>query len=212
MTRYLEVSAEIGKETIFAYCAPEQAEQARTMIERGFGPLKGRKNGLEGAVIVFGWAAYKVVRQEGKLVVCEPDLSEDLNRFRPDVTISLRVVARQVGLVKMLNVKPLGCRFDDRIVADKGALRASEVFLHRTGPATGGDAGWFLGRMDAKGPPNEDEVTTFMSAGLARLGRERLLDVLVLPKGYLARFGGDTLLGIADENNNEVFSPKRGRP
>lgn len=211
MGRFLEVTAEIARETVVARCAPEQALEARTMIERGFGPLAGRKPGLEGAVVVFGWAAYRLERREGQLVVCEPDFDEDPRRFRPDVTASLRVVARQVGLVKMLGVKPEGCRFDDKIVADRAALRAREVYLHRTGPAKGGDSGWYMGRADAKGKPSAEELAGFLSCGLVRLGRERLLDVLALPVGYIARFEGDTLMGIADGRNREVYSPKRTR-
>ncbi|MDI1484471.1 hypothetical protein [Polyangium sp. y55x31] len=211
MGRHLEVTAQVGGETVVARCAPEQALEARTMIERGFGPLAGRKPGLEGAVVVFGWAAYRLERREGQLLVCEPDFDEDPRQFRPDVTASLRVVARQVGLVKMLGVKPEGCRFDDKILADRAALRAREVVLHRTGPAKGGDAGWYMGRADAKGKPPAEELAGFMSCGLVRLGRERLLDVLVLPVGFVARFDGDTLLGIADARNREVYSPKRAR-
>ncbi|MDI1451192.1 hypothetical protein [Polyangium sp. 6x1] len=211
MGRSIEVTAEIGGETVVARCAPEQVLEARTMIERGFGPLKGRKPGLEGAVIVFGWAAFRLERREGQLLVCEPDFDDSPRQFRPDVTTSLRVVARQVGLVKMLGVKPAGCRFDDKIVADRGALRARQVYLHRTGAAKGGESGWYMGCADAKGKPPAEELVGFMSSGLVRLGRERLLDVLVLPVGCIARFDGDTLLGIADARNRDVYSPKRAR-
>jgi hypothetical protein len=209
--RYLEVTAQIGGETVVARCAPEQALEARTMIERGFGPLAGRKPGLEGAVVVFGWAAYRLERREGKLHVCEPDFDEDPRRFRADVTASLRVVARQVGLVKMLAVAPAGCRFDDKILADRSALRAREVYLRREGPGKNGDSGWYMGRSDASERPPAGECASFMSCGLVRLGRERLLDVLVLPVGFVARFEGDTLVGIADAQSREVYSPKRGR-
>ncbi|TKC97263.1 hypothetical protein [Polyangium fumosum] len=211
MGRSIEVSAGIGGTTVVARCASEQALEARTMIERGFGPLAGRKPGLEGAVVVFGWAAYRLERREGQLLVCEPDFDEDPRRFRPDVTASLRVVARQVGLVKMLGIKPEGCRFDDKIVADRAALHAPAVYLHRTGTAKGGDSGWYMGRAEAKEKPSPEELAGFMSCGLVRLGRERLLDVLALPVGYIARFDGDTLLGIADARSREVYSPKRGR-
>ena len=68
----------------------------------------------------------------------------------------------------------------------------------RTGLAKGGDSGWYMGRADAKGKPSAEELAGFMSCGLVRLGRERLLDVLALPVGYIARFDGESLLSASD--------------
>lgn len=157
-----------------------------------------------GKRLEMGWTVLFFVPTEAGLALWEPDFDTDPNRLRADTTRSLVTLAEQTDVVRRVGAQPVKTRFDDQVLAVRGFEGHRELLLQRAEPQAS-VSGWSITPLEMEPPDDPAAWMSFVSCGLVRL-RPSILPVLTLPPGYLVVFDGDTIKGIADPDNNEVWA------
>ncbi|UTH73452.1 hypothetical protein [Chromobacterium sp. IIBBL 290-4] len=157
-----------------------------------------------GLRIKLGWSILELQSEQGNsLVVCEPDfLRNPFVDFRPDVSVSLQVQASQVAFVNQLNLAPLETSFQDRIIFAKGCWDAKKIYMERVAPRPeNGDSGWFFGVVDGNNEPGN--LQSGFVFQLLKL-RPMLLQLLLLPAGYMVVLDGGGVEAVLDQYGSSV--------
>ncbi len=189
---------------IVAECGAELRAQAETLLRLAAesdaeGPGLG-----DGSVIEYGWAPLKVQATGEELALCEPDYVHDPNQFLPTVDGTLRVLAAQSLLLAALGIEGIAAKYDQGLVARRGALAAEQAYLLRRAPVSDRDSGWYAGLATDKATPPDSELEPhFIYALFAR--RRTFMQVLALPYDYLAVFEGDELAAVLDPHDRRVW-------
>lgn len=169
----------------------------------------GRGKGLvDGATIQIGWAVLSLRQRGSELWICEPNFSKDpLKDIRPDVTVTLMVLGQQREVMARLGegLDFLAVRFDEMILIAKGCLAEPRLYLHHRWEKEGTDSGWYIGVVDQELENTPDNFEKIFAYQLLQ-SRPELLQVLILPREYIAYFDGERLEGISDENDEEVWN------
>jgi hypothetical protein len=156
-----------------------------------------------GATIEVGWSVFKLLEQNGQLVLCEPDFDKDpFSVFRCDVSESLKTLVTQNGFLDGVKAKPCQVRFDDKVIFKKGCLSAPNLYGERSSPSRG-DSGWYFGPVEGGTPISPEELEAVFAYQLASM-RPELIKVLSLPAGWLVLFNGPLLTKVVNEQNMEV--------
>ena len=161
----------------------------------------------EGVRVQVGWSVTKLMRIGDELVLHEPDFSGNpFVDYRPDVTTTLTVLAMQFDLMSKLKCEVCEVRFDEKVVVQRGCLTHERIYAERQKP-TPRDSGWYIGSAEAapteRGPPPTSELEAIWVFDLWRL-RPVVLAAMVLPMGWLVRWKGLEIDGIADHQNCNV--------
>lgn len=151
-----------------------------------------------------GWSMLHFRCEEGGLlVVNEPDFSK--NPFvdvRPDLSVTLQVLASQIAFTNQLRISPLEVSFQDKVIFAKGCMDAEKIYLERIPPRSDkGDSGWFIGYVDGNNEP-ENLQSCFVYQLLYL--RPMLLQLLLLPAGYMVVLDGSTLEAILDQDGKSI--------
>lgn len=196
---------QIGQWILRARCADSLASQAGWLLDQ-VASFDGQGKGLaDGVTVQVGWCVLRLRQAGNELSVTEPDFaSNPFQEFRDDVTCSLTVMARQHRVVTRVGAVPVSVRFDDKVVLQRGCLAEPAVYAQRQAPKPG-DSGWFVGSR--AGPDTTLGVDDLEALHVYELLTERpsLLDVLMLPEGYLVLFDGDRIEAVVDPDDHDVW-------
>lgn len=155
--------------------------------------------------IQFGWSFLEFKQEGGEHVVHEPDfLTNPLTQTRPDISITLQVQASQLAFINQLRLSPTQASFQDKIIYAKECLSSSKIYGERIDPQPEkGDSGWFFGFVDGNNEP-ENLQAGYVYQLLSL--RPILLQLLLLPPGYMVVLNGSEIETILDPNDEPVHS------
>ncbi|GGA88548.1 immunity protein Imm33 domain-containing protein [Puia dinghuensis] len=197
----------IGRFTVVAQCGQDLAAQAEELLNQ-LELMNARGPALhDGTTIQFGWSLLTLRGNDGELYVCEPYFRGDaLHEVLPTVDDTLRVLSRQVKLLRTLGITGVDVRFNESLVVAKDCLKEDHIHLVREQPDRA-FTGWYIGRFGEK----EEEVTPDKVMGMNVYEvfnlRYSVLDVLTLPPGYKVSFTGDIIEAVMDADG-KVFRPR----
>jgi hypothetical protein len=97
-----------------------------------------------------------------------------------------------------------------KVVIAKDIGGASRIYLERLEVAFPGDSGWYIGRADEGAIKPEAGGALTVSELLA--ARPDLIDVLTLPRGFLAIMDGGGLLAVLGTRDEELWTPPAPEP
>lgn len=157
-----------------------------------------------------------IAREDGVLVVCEPDYDEDpMESAVEDVSRSLWVVVMQNEVCEVTETSAYMSipRFDETIVIRKGALEEERIFVQRDEPDNSNgsdlhDSGWYIGGADddEEGSENPEDYEACYVYELLE-SRPMVLSVLALPANYVAVFDGEDIEAIYNDEDENVWNP-----
>jgi len=90
-----------------------------------------------------------------------------------------------------------------KVVIAKDIGAASRIYLQRLDIAFPGDSGWYIGRAD-DAPP---EAGGAIAVSDLLTARADLVDILTLPKGFLAVLDGGGLVAVLGPRDEELWKP-----
>ncbi len=196
----------IGDERVHIRAQPGLGEQA----DATFAVLSGLA--ADGVAIVaglrfpLGWTTLTLARRDGELYVLEPNYRErdpEAQRRR-DLTATLEVWRDQRSLLSHVQVAAAPVNFDEEVLVIKGALEQPRVYMGRV-PSPGGRlSGWRI--APTVGDITDSEID-YMTIHAIYRARPALLQVMLLPPGYLAFFDGNRLEALLDPQDREIALP-----
>ena len=184
----------------------ERAESIADLVDA----LEASKRGVvAGVTVQVGWSMLKLVKHGRRLVLCEPDFSGDpFTSFRPDISTTLDVLARQSARIAELGCEPIDFRYDDKIVFKNGCLSGDKLFATRSEP-TKGDSGWYIAAVDDDDDdPQQDNEAEGLEAMFAYElldTKPHLLDVLTLPVRWVVLFDESAVTQIINHDDKIVW-------
>lgn len=151
-----------------------------------------------------GWTTLTFTDDGEHLVVHEPDYdhADPESHTRPDISVSLATLARQRCVLEQVGVPGEAIEFDQHVLVIVGAIERDEVMLMRVESPGGRMTGWRL--TPTEGIAEADEIDSIPVYKVLR-ARPELLDVMLLPSGYLALYSGDQLTTIVNEADEVVW-------
>ena len=185
-------------------CDPALETQGRWLAEVVAG-FAGQGVGLRAGVnIEVGWSLLRLVAQaDGGLRLCEPDFAGDpFNGLRDDVSTTLRMLAVQNAFARRYGAEAARIRFDDKVIARKGALAQERLWTLRS-PPTRGDSGWYIGPLARLPAPQPHELESLFAFQLMSL-RPQLLQALTLPADWAVVWDGSEVVEVLDEQGRAV--------
>lgn len=199
---------QVGDIALSLQCADALDRQGESAL-RSLQGLAGKGKGLtDGLRVRMGWSMFTLKKQGNELAVCEPDFAGNaLQGVRPDVTLTLQVLALQASLLHKLRLRDRSTdtRFEDTLTCARGCLADDDLYLRR-GKPTPGDSGWYLGSV--RGAERGDDPSLFETLYVYQLVQKRkgLLQALLLPEDYMVVFQRDQVVSVFDPSNTEVWS------
>lgn len=194
----------LGKRVVTVTCHRELETQARallkTVAELGAKPM----------TIFFGGAPFRLVERDGSLEIRQPDYHADepLQTWNANVSDSLLMLVLQTQLLASVGASPHEYRIDQTLIVLKEAVQHENIYMERKEPRGENDSGWILNSAEEASRGKNHPAADYAAVPLYALFQLRpaALRVLGLPIGYMAVFEGATLVGVANEQNEEVFS------
>ena len=193
-------------------CDDKLREQGQWLADTiaGFEARGGRLG--DGVAVEVGWTTFVLrVEPDGSLLVYEPEYGADpFKTVRPEVTVSLTILAAQIDMLRALSLTPVPCRFDQKLIVRKGALDGARVFANRREP-NGEDSGWYIGPAHnghAGEPPKAEDLESMWLYQLVRR-RPEILYALALPVGYTVVWNGNNVEALADPRGRNLWHQTR---
>lgn len=197
--------------------APDMRPRAQHLLVT-CASLRNRGEDLhDGDVVQFGGPRFVVSWQGQGWTVSEPDYgaADPIAQTRPDVTFSLRTLERQLEFVQTVGTSALECGWAQGITYAKVFDWNGDICLQRGAPDDGPPdasthSGWFVKSAD----PDEPEPADYYNGPVYSLLDRRPVAMLplLLPVGTLAVIQGDQVVGVADEDNVELWCPDPTTP
>lgn len=191
---------QIGPHKVLLECSTANSELGASVLDK-LSELHQAGPALhDGSRIQFGWSLLTLQTEDGALRVCEPDFYGAISNTQPSVNVTLEVLKAQIPVLRAVGEDGVDVRYDQVVTATQSCVQTPDLFLKRDAPQSGGDTGWFIGKLEdleAAQPPQEVE-----SLCVFQLLRQRfaLLQLLTLPPGYLAIMRGDRLAALLDKD------------
>ncbi|MCE5170384.1 hypothetical protein LQV63_13795 [Paenibacillus profundus] len=196
-------SKRIGTRTFHVTCKEELAVAADSLLQI-FEELEQEEGHLkDGANIQVGWTILHLSQRGEDVAVMAP--AYDKNPFvdkTDDLTASLFVQLQQNYCLQRLQLEGEAACFQDKIIAAKGVMDTERVYLERTQNGGDGDSGWYIGPVD--GAVKDEDLEAYYIYQLLHL-RPSLLQVLALPRGYMAVYDGDEIEAVLDAEDVNVW-------
>jgi hypothetical protein len=192
-------------------CDEKLREQGQWLADTiaGFEARGGRLG--DGVAVEVGWTTFVLrIQPDGSLLVYEPEYGADpFKTVRPDVTVSLTILAAQIDMTRALSLTPLPCRFDQKLIVRKGVLDSPRIFANRREPK-GEDSGWYIGSAQegAGQPPRAEDLESMRLFQLVQR-RSEILYALALPVGYTVVWNGNNVEALADPQGRNLWHQTR---
>ena len=193
-------------------CDENLREQGQWLADTiaGFEARGGRLG--DGVAVEVGWTTFVLrIQPDGSLLVYEPEYGADpFKTVRPEVTVSLTILAAQIDLARSLTLTPVPCRFDQKLIVRKGVLDSVRIFANRREPK-GEDSGWYIGPANGAGegpPPKAEDLDSMRLFQLVQR-RPEILYALALPVGYTVVWNGNNIEALADPQGRNLWHPTR---
>jgi hypothetical protein len=198
-----EFSMAYGARTIQVFAAPSLAPE----VDRLFLLLEDlRAESVEispNTHLPIGWTTLTFTDDGERLTVREPNYDHDPEaETRPDISVSLAVLARQRKVLEQAGAVGEPLNFDQHVLIVVGVLERPNVMAYRVESPGGRMTGWRI--VPSEGLAEADEVESLPVYELLRR-RPELLDALLLPPGYVALYAGDQLTTLVDDNDMIVW-------
>lgn len=195
----------VGNLTLVAHCEPAQIEQA-DMVLKKIASRQGSGVGLVDRVkIELGWSEVQLQKRGSELHVCEADYYHNpWSDLREDIVLAIQVNWSQADLLRKVGAKPMPCTFVQEIQAASGCFSEADLLMRRIKRPKGDDSGWFISIVDPSALKT-DETETVLSYQLLK-HRPGMMQALLLPLEYKARFHENELVSVLDPDDNEVFT------
>lgn len=200
-------SARINGRDVVVQCADSLHQQASFLLDliKGIEKEKGPGFLKDGTRLQIGWSILTLRTRGSELLVCEPDFDGNPSQStRDDVSSTLLVQAQQSDFLRGLGLGGTPVSFQDKVVLAKGCLDDPKIYLERKPPSQG-DSGWFIGRVDKFGN-NKDLEALYVFQLLKR--RPALMQVLLLPPGFLIVIEGDRIESILNGKDQHLSPPR----
>jgi len=199
----------VGEIELRTHAAAALSMQARAVLQTVAGLMKTDPGIGDGSMIECGGALFVLVREGNGHWVREPNhpgmtSRDDLN---PDITRSLLVLVRQLRFVKTVGTEPMECSFRQSITAPRGLDWSKKIYMKRSHPRGPGDSGWVIGSAAAGEfpPPTDPAAYEKVSVHALLTLCPAAMQALLLPEGYIVLIEENRVLGVADENDKEVW-------
>lgn len=151
--------------------------------------------------IQVGWSIYTLIENEDTICLTAPDYEKNpFEDITEDMTYSLVILDIQTQTLKKCEVEGMLISFQDKIFISKGVLDKENIYLERTLEYGNGFSGWYIGELHG----NEKELEIIYAYELLKL-RPSLIQVLVLPLGYMAVFENNEVEAIINEENINIL-------
>jgi hypothetical protein len=204
----------IGQITLVANCHANFAPQVKAFLSLIDNLFSKSGNLGDGVKIQIGWVIFTLIEKEiNKLLVCQPDFEGDplSGELDEEITTSLYVLKWQAALLAELKLEKKECNtlFYQKIIIQKGCLDEKELSVYRNEPGFEGDSGWFISsRTGSEMVFQTDDLESIYVYQLLNL-RPSLLEVLVLPVGYLIGFTGNEITVIFNDKKQMISRGKK---
>jgi len=165
-----------------------------------------------GRVLTVGWATFRFIEKEGELQINEPDFAGDpFTCERGDISVSLRIVGRQFTFNTSFDAAIKNVDWAQFLIIKKAVIESGEFYLERSVPKDRKDSGWYVGPLECVAPHIEqlEAIESYRLINLCPL----MLDVLLLPVGWLVVFKGGAIDAVIDQNGvSKSFPVSRNTP
>lgn len=201
------IERRIGSQNVRADCSHVYARAAENVLDE-FEKLASSGTPLDsGTEIRFGWTILHLIDDDNCLLITEPDFVKWPQRvWSRTIDTSLNVLVTQVRLLHRLNVDGEDAYFDQFIIAAHGVLTQQRIFLRRESSISTEDSGWLLASVeDPEALACAVDLERIAIASLVQL-RPSLLQVLVLPPGFIVVFSDDSIEQIFDAGGRQRVS------
>ncbi|MDQ3031592.1 MAG: hypothetical protein M3Y87_04185 [Myxococcota bacterium] len=183
--------------------------QARGVLQ-AVAALRDTPRGVApGITIDFGGALFVIADEGGALHVCEPDYGgPGHGALSADISRSLITIVRQLALLRAIELAPVPCSFRQTFTAPRALDWSGKIYLQRDAAPSPEDSGWFIGSAEPDAAPTPDDPAAYEKHPLHALFglRPAAMTALLLPVGYMAIVDGDRVVGVADGDDQEVWS------
>jgi hypothetical protein len=192
--------------TIVANCSPIYEEQINGLFNKLAELDKIGPAITNGSSIQFGWSRLLLKGNEDELIIYEPDFSGNpFKDYVPSIDNTLKILVEQAVLLNNFGIEGVTAKYSDKIVITKNCLSKSKIYLERTSSDEEDDSGWFIGEVDDINTDdsidNYDVIYVFQLLNI----RPTLMQVLVLPPGFLVVFFQDQLIQIFDNEGKNIL-------
>ncbi|UCD75885.1 MAG: hypothetical protein JSV91_02990 [Phycisphaerales bacterium] len=109
------------------------------------------------------------------------------------------------NVLRRLDLEGNFVSLSDKVVVAENALEGRRIYLERTADTSPGDSGWFVGTVPDEAEADQDQACVAMTVSEMLQHRPALRDVLALPAGYLAVFGGDALMAVLNARDEDLW-------
>jgi hypothetical protein len=193
------VERKIQGRLIRAECPEAYARMAANVLDAFENFARSRGSLGPGSQLRFGWSVLRLMEDGPALRVAEPDFARWAEgQWLPTIETTLRILATQTALLHRLGVTGEDAFCDQWLVAASGALAQAKVFLRRATSVSAEDSGWLLGAIDdPEALAREDNLEAVLLASLVTR-RPALLQTMVLPRGFITIYSGDSLEQVLD--------------
>jgi hypothetical protein len=193
------VQRNIQGRPICVECGEAYARMAANVLDAFSGLAESRAPLGPGTQIRFGWSVLRLVEEGPAWRVTEPDFTRWTEGYwASTLDTTLRVLSMQTSLLHRLGVTGEDAFCDQWLFAASNALTHANVFLRRGASRSAEDSGWLLGALeDPDALARGDNLEAFLLASLV-VSRPALLEAVVLPRGFIAIYSGNSLDQVFD--------------
>jgi hypothetical protein len=202
---------QVGGLELRTLAAAALAAQAGSVLQT-VADLVTRPPGIAaGSTVDFSGALF-VVASDGDgqvLHVCEPDYGgQGQGQVNRDISGSLLTLVRQLQLIRKVGLEPVPCSVRQTFTAPRALDWSGKIYLQRDAARADLDSGWFIGSAEPDASdPGDDPAAYQVLPIYALFGlRPAAMAALLLPVGCIAVVEGDRIIGVADDQDQELWS------
>jgi hypothetical protein len=159
----------------------------------------------DGFTIEVNFTIFTLVKKPTGYSVTAPDYGKNPYTDRTeDLTQALWIQSQQINLLRKYDIDGESTRFDDKIIADKGAIGEREIYFMRTAERSKGDSGWYI-KSKAHDVDDAPESYEAFYAYQLLTSRPATIRTLTLPYDYIVSFDDDKITAIVNPNNENIL-------
>lgn len=191
--------------TVSFLCGGAQRDTAEffsSLLEREDSAHHILRNGY---TLQAGWSFYRILETGGQYQVLACDISGDpFGDWTEDLSLSLEILAAQRMALNAAKVTPVETSFQDTMIVQRTAVKASRVYLQRSEPGEPPDSGWYMGAVEERAPKDPAAYARIYTYQLLGFCREAL-SVIQFPLGTICVFEGGRLVEAVDRNHKVLL-------